>query len=289
MPTQLLIVDHVCPECGEQVCCSLETMQGQALIMKSVSTDPRLFEYEGSTEVLWDSQRSIRDPEGSDHVVLMCENGHEWPSLLLEFDDGSLSDATVELERLQRIAAEREVSNEAELREFLVVARYEDGDLEGTLYRAETPFEALLLDVQEANRSPRHDAATFLENACYEYVIFDVAAKRVLPWREIRTPWNVRDELGKQIDRLQKAHELLSPIADVSDIIGGEIGSLPLQLDAITTRLETLRAERQKVVDAWEAVKQPPPEYGKEQRSVDVDGPVGTTPGPAPRPRRANN
>ncbi len=81
-----------CPECGEPARGSIETLSGVA-----VFTDPApdgSVDYEGTTDLWWDEQKTIRDAQG--RAQLICHNGHDWftevvhaEGLALSIDAGS--------------------------------------------------------------------------------------------------------------------------------------------------------------------------------------------------------
>lgn len=63
-----------CPHCGKPVAGVLQTIQGKALVLDG--------EWQGETEVDWDSQQNTVDCTGK--VTVNCEGGHEWKSSLNE-------------------------------------------------------------------------------------------------------------------------------------------------------------------------------------------------------------
>lgn len=67
-----------CPKCGKPPDGTLEVVQGLAVL---ISDDDGGFDYEGTIDIWWDSQESVRI-EGLD--VLVCEGGHEWHTLRVE-------------------------------------------------------------------------------------------------------------------------------------------------------------------------------------------------------------
>ena len=64
-----------CPQCGQDAHATLETLQGKALLQRG---DGDELEYEGTTEIFWDTQETVRNEVEED--CLMCANGHEWYS-----------------------------------------------------------------------------------------------------------------------------------------------------------------------------------------------------------------
>ena len=62
-----------CPECAEAAYGLLEELQGIARIQFDERGDA---DYEGYTEVVWDSQRTIETQLGV--VTLLCPKGHDW-------------------------------------------------------------------------------------------------------------------------------------------------------------------------------------------------------------------
>ena len=69
-----------CPKCGKLAKATLDTVPGMALL--NIDLDTSEAEYEGTTEICWEDQRTERDSEG--RYMLACENGHEWPAELQE-------------------------------------------------------------------------------------------------------------------------------------------------------------------------------------------------------------
>lgn len=69
-----------CPDCGELAKGTLEVVSGLALL-NFQEDDGRSgrAEYEGETEMDWNSQEPVRTP-GGDQVVLECPRGHQWLS-----------------------------------------------------------------------------------------------------------------------------------------------------------------------------------------------------------------
>jgi len=65
---------NTCPECGEQVAGTVEEVQGMA---KLVSDGEGGFEYEGTTQIWWDTQKSMQGIGGD---ILTCKNYHIWES-----------------------------------------------------------------------------------------------------------------------------------------------------------------------------------------------------------------
>lgn len=66
-----------CPQCG---CCAtgtLESIQGWARFHVP-DVDEGAAEYVGHTDVVWDTQETIRDITGA--VTLTCRNNHKWQS-----------------------------------------------------------------------------------------------------------------------------------------------------------------------------------------------------------------
>lgn len=68
-----------CPVCGELAVATIETLPGRALL--NLEEDGTA-EYAGETEIDWNGQKSVRDKDGN--RILCCDNGHEWPSEVLE-------------------------------------------------------------------------------------------------------------------------------------------------------------------------------------------------------------
>lgn len=67
-----------CPKCGEPASSVLESLQGDALIFEQ---DDGSFDYEGETEVKWDSQETLVSRRGL--VTLSCGN-HSWKARMEE-------------------------------------------------------------------------------------------------------------------------------------------------------------------------------------------------------------
>jgi hypothetical protein len=71
-----------CPTCGKPARGTLDTIYGVALLAepdKDGQTD-----YIGETDVNWDSQRPVDDPEG---ITLECQEGHQWVSSCEDWSD----------------------------------------------------------------------------------------------------------------------------------------------------------------------------------------------------------
>lgn len=71
----MIIEKPNCPDCGLEAEGTLETIYGIACFSKIPETNE--YEYTGSTDVNWDSQRTVDEPAG---FVLVCRNGHQWAS-----------------------------------------------------------------------------------------------------------------------------------------------------------------------------------------------------------------
>jgi len=69
---------NTCPECGEEVCGTVETLMGLAQIEPDGEGD---YQYGGYTDVWWNAQKTVT-LEGKD--LLQCEKGHEWYSKRVE-------------------------------------------------------------------------------------------------------------------------------------------------------------------------------------------------------------
>jgi hypothetical protein len=64
---------HKCPECGKEAKGTIETLQ--ALAFLTFTDEEGTAEYEGYTDVIWDTQQTVvKDGK----VTLQCPNGHEW-------------------------------------------------------------------------------------------------------------------------------------------------------------------------------------------------------------------
>ncbi len=66
-----------CPQCGELAKGTVEQMKGCANLLRHHDGS---FEYSGSTEIWWDEQRTVTDKK--DRVLLICDNGHDWYSVV---------------------------------------------------------------------------------------------------------------------------------------------------------------------------------------------------------------
>jgi len=64
-----------CPKCGLSAKGTLETVFAIAQLT-DIGTDGAC-EYQGTTEILWDTQKTVIDGE---KTTLVCRNGHEWVS-----------------------------------------------------------------------------------------------------------------------------------------------------------------------------------------------------------------
>lgn len=67
-----------CPECGEPVSATLETVEGEALLQEDGLGG---YCYQGTTNIFWDNQETVKK-DGKD--CLRCENHHEWYSRRIE-------------------------------------------------------------------------------------------------------------------------------------------------------------------------------------------------------------
>jgi hypothetical protein len=72
-----------CPTCGAVCVGTIERVTGVACIVEDES-EPGTFEYEGGTEIIWDSQKTVADNTG--RVTVTCDNGHEWPTHISEVE-----------------------------------------------------------------------------------------------------------------------------------------------------------------------------------------------------------
>lgn len=70
----------ICDQCGETARGTLEKVWARA-DFGHVDRETGEFEYDGDTEVFWDSQETEKHPEGGD--MLTCPNGHEWPATFI--------------------------------------------------------------------------------------------------------------------------------------------------------------------------------------------------------------
>ena len=75
-----------CPQCGCQAAYILEKLYAKAELIFDI-TDPNslggniitpatIFEYQGGSDVLWNTQTRVLDPNG--RVALECDSGHQW-------------------------------------------------------------------------------------------------------------------------------------------------------------------------------------------------------------------
>ncbi len=74
-----------CPQCGEPAKGTVERLSGRAEFLP-VNEDGTT-EYSGWTEIWWDEQKTIHQhnttPESPDNLPLViCENGHDWPTAI---------------------------------------------------------------------------------------------------------------------------------------------------------------------------------------------------------------
>ena len=69
-----------CPKCGELAAGTLETLTGRAGL--TFDDDDTTADWEGSTEVFWDEQRTVRDRNG--RVTLLCGCGADWQSAMTD-------------------------------------------------------------------------------------------------------------------------------------------------------------------------------------------------------------
>jgi len=64
-----------CPICGKPARGTVETLSGIAEFSRRGDGE---VEYSGYTDICWDGQRTVVDPQG--RVTLICPSGHEWPA-----------------------------------------------------------------------------------------------------------------------------------------------------------------------------------------------------------------
>lgn len=80
-----------CPECGELPFAEVDFVPGNALI---VINEDGTFEHTGSTIMCWDGQTNtaqLVDNKPSHIRVVMCEQGHEWETVVDELDVQALA------------------------------------------------------------------------------------------------------------------------------------------------------------------------------------------------------
>ena len=70
----------ICPKCGERAIGSLEQLYGIATFSHF---ENGIVENSGSTDINWNGQRTVTDDKTGD-PILVCINGHEWPSKIIE-------------------------------------------------------------------------------------------------------------------------------------------------------------------------------------------------------------
>jgi hypothetical protein len=75
--------DLCCPVCGEPA----ETILEHTMVEAHINVDGERWNYAGGSNVCWDSQKKVRDPQG--RCTLKCCNGHEWLSDLPEESEDS--------------------------------------------------------------------------------------------------------------------------------------------------------------------------------------------------------
>ena len=68
-----------CPECSEEPVGTVEKVLGLAKLMPD---DQGGYDYAGYTEIWWDDQKSVTDPEG--RVLLQCKEHHEWYAMKVD-------------------------------------------------------------------------------------------------------------------------------------------------------------------------------------------------------------
>lgn len=69
----------ICPQCHKIAHGTVELLKGVALMTPKKYPGQRTsFEYDGETEIDWDSQRTAVSPGFG--VILTCNEGHEWPA-----------------------------------------------------------------------------------------------------------------------------------------------------------------------------------------------------------------
>ena len=67
--------EMTCPECGGEIAGTVELVYGIAGMIGNAEDG---FEYDGHTEICWDSQMTVQE-EGRD--TLQCADGHEWTAI----------------------------------------------------------------------------------------------------------------------------------------------------------------------------------------------------------------
>jgi hypothetical protein len=81
MPYKFKLDPPTCSECGASADGILERVLGWAVI----DPDGGSFEYGGHTEIDWNTQEPLSDPEQSPPVVrVRCGNDHRWEATLEE-------------------------------------------------------------------------------------------------------------------------------------------------------------------------------------------------------------
>jgi len=63
-----------CPECGQRATGTVENLSGVAQFLPPDQNGE--IEYDGYTEVNWDTQETVTDAKG--RTNLTCPDGHEW-------------------------------------------------------------------------------------------------------------------------------------------------------------------------------------------------------------------
>jgi hypothetical protein len=64
-----------CPECGQAARGTIESVRGLALLAFDGQGNA---EYEGETELDWDSQVTVHDADSDELATLECPGGHQW-------------------------------------------------------------------------------------------------------------------------------------------------------------------------------------------------------------------
>lgn len=75
-----------CPECGEIAIGTVDMVPARSRIFQTADGS---FEYEGDTELFWETQYSVGQDgflpsKDGEPLMLECEEGHEWPALMLD-------------------------------------------------------------------------------------------------------------------------------------------------------------------------------------------------------------
>ena len=78
------IMKPKCRLCDGVAVGTVDIIYGIALMSPENDDDPKTFQYMGTTDVNWDSQKPIADKRGRSKLI--CANGHTWFSKIREVE-----------------------------------------------------------------------------------------------------------------------------------------------------------------------------------------------------------